>query len=82
MTIAMVIVGSLVARQMLNARSSPQEPPQPVEIPNETAAASTTQSFKNSAELEAFLKSDDPTAKVLRTYMLASTSVASTSLLK
>lgn len=82
MTVAMLVVGALVAKQMLNADTPSQALPQLVEVPNEVAAASTTQFFKNSAELEAFLKSDDSTAKVLRAYMLASTSTASTSLLK
>ena len=81
MTIAMLIVSAFVAKQILNTSVPPEALPQSVEVPNE-AVASTTQSFKNSAELEAFLKSDDPTAKVLRAYMLTSTSTASTSLLK
>lgn len=81
MTIAMLVVSVFVAKQMLNIRTPAQTPPESAGVPNENAATSTIQSFNNSAELEAFLKSDDPTAKVLRTYM-ASTSTASTSLLK
>ena len=81
MAIAMVVVSALVAKQLLNASTPPQNSPQSVGVSNENAATSSIRSFKSSAELEAFLKSNDPVAVVLRTYM-ASTSAASTSLLK